>query len=299
MAPEKQQHIDRLIIINGKWNTPRKKDGEVVPTLIIGTHEAKKAHYDQFLEEIMVACERLDRVVESKSTDRILRLNLAIYDFPKDEKSRMEIEICKVITQSLPEVRECLFFTHSTDRERLEIEGCRLLKSSYKAVFHVYNKGDGVIYGDQGGIVGGAIYPNSNPGPSVWNSDGKYHCLTPERFEKVWDTYFYTPKDRILILRRTFRILQSYGATSWKQTRLGKKIGQEVKEFGEYITAELAILEGIDSPERKYLPIFQDIDKEWTHISRLIETLANGSHPDKKSWETINNNFNSWTKATL
>lgn len=298
MDLKQEQPIDRLIIINGKWNTIHQSDGEVIPKLMIGTTEAKDKEYKQFFTDLEIACTRLDRVIDSMTNDRILRLNLVIYNFPEADRIQMETEICEEIKRFLPKVRECLHFTHTTDRELLPREGAQILRSFSNMVFRGFGKGTGVIYGEYGGIIGGAQYANDEPGPAEWDYQEKYYRLDANRFNFVWETYFRTIKDWVHKLRRQFRILQAYGGNSWIETSLGKRIGNEIEEFEKFIKAEASALKNGDTTGKDYKVIFQDIKAGLPDISGALKNLAQDKNLKDNSWETINNYINIWTEKT-
>lgn len=317
MAPEKTQSIDRLMIINGKWNTIHpsededQSNGEVIPKLIIGTPEAKEKHFAQFLIDLRIACGRLDRVVGSKSVDRILRLNFVIYDFPKEETALMEAQIMEEITKLLPKVDQCLYFTHTSDRKNLTLPASTILDQYSKVIFCEYGGGKGIIYAGEGGILGGALYANIEPGPAKWNGEERYFEINQDRFEKVWNIYYLFLRNRVIELRRQFLIAQAYGNRPWKDTDLRKRIEADLQEFEEFIstnTLPLANdkLEGkevdstslSDNKVKSSQSVFMNISTQLSEFKPAVKDLLNEEDSNQDSWKTINQHISIWTELT-
>lgn len=296
MAPEKKHRINRLIIINGKWNTLHT--GEVIPTLIIGSPDAKAKYYDKFLNDVTKACNRLDRVVESKSVDRILRLNFVIYDFTEKETAQLEAEIMEKITSLLPKVDKCLYFTHSSDRESLTPPAAATMPDHYsQVVFCEYGGGKGIIYAGEGGILGGALYANIEPGPARWNREEMCFGIDLHRFNKVWNTYYFQLRNRIIELRRQFLTAQAYGENDWKDTDLRKRIREDLQGFEEFIFSKI-LPEDLTPGQSPNQSIFGLIKDQLPKVITAFESISTDPNSNKDSWETINKYINIWTKET-
>ncbi len=317
MAPEKTQSIDRLMIINGKWNTIHpsededQSNGEVIPKLIIGTPEAKEKHFAQFLFELRIACGRLDRVVGSKSVDRKLRLNFVIYDFHKGKTALMEAQIIEEITNLLPKVDECLYFTHTSDRKNLTPPASTILDQYSKVIFCEYGGGKGIIYAGEGGILGGALYANIEPGPAKWNGEEKYFEIDLYRFEKVWNTYYLSLRNRVIELRRQFLIAQAYGNRPWKNTDLRKRIEADLQEFEGFISTNTLPLQNgkserkevessslSDNTAKSRQSVFLNIFNQFPEFKSAVKDLLNEEDPNKDSWKIINKYISIWTELT-
>lgn len=295
----KPTDILRLLIINDGWNPIMK--GEKVPTLEVDQRNSLE-NLPEFLEAISDVLASPDRVKGDTMRDVVLRIDLETRGASREKKTEIERKLFHQIKKTTGEATRILFLVHTREnREELYPQTINRLKD--KAQAGAYSNLQGIIYGKNGGLIASKRYLINPRGVKVaeWAGEEENHYwIDEERFNKVWNTYFHSLKDRVFDLKSQFRVIEAYGDLSWKDTNLGKRIGREIQQFEQYLQEKAANPEGEEAAsENSSHKVFSEIQRDVLFVKQDFDRLTMEEGSPRDTWNNINQRLSSITQKVI
>jgi len=294
MAP-KQQSTDRIIIINDGWKPIIQ--GEIIPTLN-DCRNYPKGEFLDFIHDISRALEAPDRVERNGLGDIVLRIDMSIQGVSDRRKQEIEQKMFQCVSSTLgsPAI---LYLVHTKDRKILEEKTIKDWLDK-KFNYSEYANAVGAIYGKNGGLIASKKYFFDVHGPKAVEWGGKHYCVNQDRFEKVWNTYYLGLKDRVIELKRQFRLAQAYGKLPWKDTALGKRIGEDLVGFEKFINEETQSESSKGRPKSKESQsVFEMISTQLPKLKAAFDSIKDNAVESEKSWNLINEQLDDWSAKTI